>query len=570
MFASIQLASITYCMKKTPLWLFLGIALWMLIDGVQAFFTELDPDEAYYWMYSRRLAWGYFDHPPAVALMIRAGYSLFSNELGVRLMTILLHGGAVYLIWLLAGRPTGKKEGLSLFLLLAAMPMFQLYGFITTPDPPLLFFTALFFWAYYLFLNKKHWGFTVFLGLSMVLMLYSKYHGVLVILCVLFSNLRLLKNPRFYLASFLGAALFVPHLWWQVEQDFPSLKYHLVGRNDPYALKHTLSYLVNQLVNFSPLLFPFWLLALRARPRKNPLYRAMGFTVWGFWGFFLLATAKGHAEPQWTAVLTIPLAVLGLYYLKKNPHRQKLVHILCLISIGLLLGGRVLLMTDLGARALPEFHKKEWIEVLRERAGDRPVLFVDNYRDPSTYSFYTGDFSTAINNPVSYRRNQFDIWSYEERYHRKDVLLFQLPEAVYCRHAVPFQEFGKNRKTCEADNIQIVHKVQLEWPEQSGLFRSGASIELPVRVQNPYGYDIFLNDKDWPVNPILYIIQAEKSWECRADLNLDRLPADSRQEALLSGDLPELSPGRYQLALMLEGNGMIYSVNSGLYDFKIK
>ncbi|HEX6966986.1 MAG TPA: hypothetical protein VF166_14435, partial [Gemmatimonadaceae bacterium] len=33
----------------------------------------LVPDETYYWEWSRHLAAGYFDHPPAIALFIHAG-----------------------------------------------------------------------------------------------------------------------------------------------------------------------------------------------------------------------------------------------------------------------------------------------------------------------------------------------------------------------------------------------------------------------------------------------------------------------------------------------------------------
>ena len=54
--------------------IFLGFLLgWLLVNLLQAGLTELDPDEAYYFMYSRDLAWGYFDHPPVIALMIRLG-----------------------------------------------------------------------------------------------------------------------------------------------------------------------------------------------------------------------------------------------------------------------------------------------------------------------------------------------------------------------------------------------------------------------------------------------------------------------------------------------------------------
>jgi len=41
----------------------LGLGLLLVLNVMQAWLTELDPDEAYYWIYSRQLDWGYFDHP---------------------------------------------------------------------------------------------------------------------------------------------------------------------------------------------------------------------------------------------------------------------------------------------------------------------------------------------------------------------------------------------------------------------------------------------------------------------------------------------------------------------------
>ena len=58
---------------------------------VAAAFTPLTFDEAYYWMWSKHLAGGYYDHPPGVALVIRLGTMIAGDtELGVRLVSILL------------------------------------------------------------------------------------------------------------------------------------------------------------------------------------------------------------------------------------------------------------------------------------------------------------------------------------------------------------------------------------------------------------------------------------------------------------------------------------------------
>ena len=57
---------------------------------VAAAVTPLTFDEAYYWIWSNNLASGYYDHPPAVALVIRLGTMIAGDtEFGVRLASIL-------------------------------------------------------------------------------------------------------------------------------------------------------------------------------------------------------------------------------------------------------------------------------------------------------------------------------------------------------------------------------------------------------------------------------------------------------------------------------------------------
>lgn len=545
------------------------IIVFTILNLLQATFTELDPDEAYYWMYAKQLDWGYFDHPPAVAVMIKLSSWLFDGELGVRFITVMMGSVHLYLIWLLAGKPEDRRDLLLLIVLLAAMPMFQIYGFITTPDPPLLFFTTLFFLIYQAFLLKEKWVYTFLLGICMALLLYSKYHGILVILFTLASNLKLLRNPRFYVASIFGACLFVPHLYWQFEQEFPSLKYHLVGRNDPYQLKHTLNYLANQLLNFGPLLFPLWIMSLWQGPSKTALLRAFFFNVIAIWGFFLVFTGKGHPEPQWTAVLCVPLALLGFNYLKNQERYRRLFTNLAVFMVILLFLARIIMVADWSKRFLPQFHKEEWVKAMQEQAGDLPVVFLDHYRDPSTYSFYSGDETTALNFPVGYRRNQFDIWDWEKRYHNKKVMLVALNEWQACP-APSFFEMGRKKNTfCRVGPIQIVQKVFFDLENLPDVFNRN-EITLEVPVKNPYDHDIDFNKPSWPVSIRVLAVQGEEKYTLNVECPLEALKAQQSLTVPFKFDCTDLPQGTYQLAVMLTGGELLFSINSDFYEVEMK
>src|SRR5690606_28912474 len=154
------------------------LAAVLVLNLVQASITELIYDEAYYWYYAQNLAWGYFDHPPMVAFMIKLGSLFFSGELGVRLVSTLLSVGTYMILWLLVDQPGNKQYVPHFFLLVFSFTLMNAYGFLTLPDTPLLFFTALFLWLYKQFLKKPSLGTTLLLGVVMACLMYSKYHAV--------------------------------------------------------------------------------------------------------------------------------------------------------------------------------------------------------------------------------------------------------------------------------------------------------------------------------------------------------------------------------------------------------
>ena len=232
----------------------LGLLLggWWIVNLIQAGCTELANDEAYYHMFSESLAWGYFDHPPMTALLVRLG-GFLGGELGVRFLFTLLQPLYLFVLWKIVKPASADSREAGLFALIAAaMPILQLYGFIAVPDGPLMLFTALLLWFYKKFTEDDRWSSALLMGIMIAALAYSKYHGALVVLFIVLSNLRLLKNPKFYVACLLTLALIAPHLWWQYQHDWISFRYHLDGRTRDFEYSFVTEYLLNLFAIFNP------------------------------------------------------------------------------------------------------------------------------------------------------------------------------------------------------------------------------------------------------------------------------------------------------------------------------
>ena len=397
---------------------------WCLINLLQAALSPLDPDETYYWMYAQQLDWGYFDHPPAVALLVSLGKDWLPGALGLRFGHVLAGTATLAVMYRLLDRPRGA--GLYLLAgLLVAQPMLQVYGFIATPDGPLLLFSALYLLAFRSFLRRPSAVAGLWWGLTMAGLLYSKYHGVVLILFSVLPCLGyLLRQPGAWVAALSGALLFAPHLYWQYANDYPSFRYHLSGRDDPYQFKYTLQYLLNQLVIFSPLLLYYYARTFINDRASDRFERCLRWLVVGFLTFFLYTTTKGGTEAQWTALLCLPLVYLTYHATLRHPQWRRGLLRMCLITAALIGIGRVLLVAprDWLPFAKP-FDHAPWVARLSARAGELPVVVENSYRLASLYQFYSGGKSAWTFTDVKYRPNQYDLWQDDTLLHGRPVLV---------------------------------------------------------------------------------------------------------------------------------------------------
>ncbi len=452
--------------------------LWALMSLVQATGTGLLDDEAYYWVYSRFPDWGYFDHPPMIAVLIRSGYFLFANESGVRLMVVAMSTSAIVAIDSLIE----KKNDRLFYAIVLSMGLLQIGSIIAVPDVPLLFFIALFFLAYRKFTNAPHIYSALLLALITALMLYSKYHAVLVIFFTLLSNLRLLKNIYTWIAGLGALTLFSPHLIWQFQHDFISVQYHLFERNaTDYQFGFTTEYLIGQILLAGPLIG--WLMLWAAAKYKpvSAVEKAMRWTFAGVYLLFFVSTFKGRSEANWTVPAFVSVIVLAHQYLNNKPAAARWIYRLMIPSLVIILAARVYMLLDISPVKWikkDEFHKNRiWAKTVKEKAAGNPVVFVNTYQRASQYWFYSGDTSFALNN-IFYRRNNYNFWPLEQRLEQKKVFLVSAdsswlfsdaihnPRRTYFTHiADPYFSFSQIRIFSESKMKAPGHhlKTRLEF-----------------------------------------------------------------------------------------------------------
>ena len=475
---------------------------WFLINLIHSYFTEIIEDEAYYWVYSQFPAWGYFDHPPMIAMLIKLGSMFLPGELGVRLFSSLMGAGTIFIIYQLIPQKSRDLRIYIICIIAVTLMHLNVAGFLALPDIPLVFFTSLFFLVLKRYLTENKMVQALYLGVIIAMMMYSKYHALLIIFFTLLSDWKLILRRTFWVIVVVAVILYLPHIIWQIKNDFVSFQYHLISRNDPFQPRQILEYLGNQLVVTGPFVGALLLFLAFARPAADAYEKMLKFNLIGFFGFFFLSSVRGHVEPHWTAAAFPPMLVLALLN-DRYPGLRKWIRNLGLASIPVILIIRAYLIVDF--LPLPEhvtrmFHGKDvWAKQIEEVAGDRPVVFMNRYQAPSVYWFYNKKTAFTRNN-INYRRNQYDVWDLEADLQGREVLLAHWGKVDSTRVISTVQgdiHYYDIKKFCSFNrlSVKILEKKLQSLP--------GHKLTVPVRIINPTHQTVCLNCPcDLP--PLLY------------------------------------------------------------------
>ncbi|QJD95003.1 glycosyltransferase family 39 protein [Mucilaginibacter robiniae] len=552
------------------------LLVWTLLNILQATTLGLHSDTAYYWIYSRLLDWGYYDHPPMVAIFIRIGYSLIHQELGVRLMTVLTSTLSMYVLWLIAKRY--KADARWFVLIVPGILIFHIYGFTTTPDAPLLFFTILFYYVYQRYLDRDSWGIALLLALVIACLLYSKYHAVLLIFFTLAANLKLLKRPSFWLIPVLAALLYVPHILWQIQHGYPSINYHLFERSsETYDFAHTYLYLPGQLLMAGPLIG--WFLFYYAWGTRNTdnFTRCLLVNSWGTFLFFLINTLKGNVQPHWTLIGFVPLALLVLIRIQRNQppkwfYRLAMVNLVVIVAFRLLLAMGLPYIKNLRP-VRSYFGYPEWARQVHEKVGNAYVIMANGFQEPSKYNYYTRSLKGFSYDARSYRRTQYDLWPIEDSLqHQRAYYLSTVPlagittDTLHTAKGIYYGTWINDVRTYQRIDIRITNYKLSARPRQPLTFN--------LMLTNPYPFAVDFSNvgQTHPAYLAACFFQGEEQTYAQlADsaFNQLKIPAHQTATYTLHVNAPP-KPGKYDLIFSLRTTPFPGGRNSRIVNFTVQ
>ncbi len=461
---------------------------------------ELTFDEAYYTLWSRFLSFGYLDHPPMVALLIRASTSLFGgSEFGVRGLSLLAVGAMPALVAFIAWRLFNSAEkGALAALMWIAMPLIAIGAVFVAPDAPLVVFWTLGLGALVELwrTGRKRW--LIALGLALGLALQSKLTaiffaaGVGLALVATPSLRRWLVSPALFVALVVALAIFAPFVAWNAEHDWATFAKQF-GRAGPgeFAPYYLIEFLVAQIGLLNPLVVAAFIPAVAGMSWRAPVAprspdearRILACTIAPAAAYFLLHSLHDRVQGNWLAPLYPAVAILAADWIAGIRSRGISGFAAAIAKaaqwaapIGLVVAALTFAETLTDAVPLGPANPLARLEGFRElardldakaRADNAPYVLTQGYALTSLMTYY-GDPAIAIVQPQQRMR-----WIFEP----------QPAEALFAAPGLALGEPGRH--------FDLIMKMRFRKVEPAGLLQrrqAGGTLEAYelFRVADPY------------------------------------------------------------------------------------
>ncbi len=317
---------------RRALWLAVaGTGLVLLRLAVAARVPILD-DEAYYWLWSRHLAWGYPDHPPLIAALIALSTAILGRgPLALRILPLLLASATPVLAYLAGREMFDRPAGVRAALLLLPLPAFILGTVFAFPDGPMAFLWMLSVWMGWRALRRGGWWW-IAVGAAVGLTFLSKEMALFLVLGLAGAALadperRFFRDPRWYLGVAAAATLAAPVVLWNAQHDWATVRV-IVNRElwtAPRSVPlNLLAFTAGQVLFFGPLAFPLAAATVAAARRAGtPAWRYLAWMGLPIFAAVVFSALGARAKPHWPApaysVAAIALGALWPQWARLRP-----------------------------------------------------------------------------------------------------------------------------------------------------------------------------------------------------------------------------------------------------------
>lgn len=444
--------------REPRLWL--GVVLWLVagvvVRAVLSAMVPLLPDETYYWDWSRRLAVGYFDHPPGIAFLVAVGTALMGpTQAGVRagpaLAALLTHLAAVICAHNLGIRNgSGAQAALRAAAVLTVMPIATLGLVLATPDALLFMAAMLALLAVERALvaepgSRSSLFWWCLTGLGLGLAFVAKYTAVLlpvglVIAFLVHPVLRpRFKEPGPWVASLLALLVFAPVVIWNAGHDWVSFRFQLDHGFTPSVrgspLSRELEMIGAQVGLASPILFVLMAgtvidaIARGWRERSQEPTRdyaaqqfAIALTALVPLLFFAVSAWRRSVEANWPAMIypgaVVLLASNRAPWSSGKWYRRGLGLGALLIAVVALQAWKPLLPLAPARDPIARAYGWDQLALSTAQAMDdafleetsRRWVAADRYQDASELAFHLPGQPQVFSLNLGGRANQYDLW----------------------------------------------------------------------------------------------------------------------------------------------------------------
>ena len=446
-------------MPRTRQWLLFALAATLLFRVWLAAAAPVTADEAYFILWGRTPALGFYDHPPMIGWLLAPLAAISEAPWLMRLPAVLVPPLAALAVrlalrgWFARDEDTANLAALAVLLI----PM-NVWNVLVTTDAPLALFSAASMLVFARAAQRGSDRLFVAAGVLLGLAFQSKYLAVLLGLAY-FAWAIASKNPRAFLLVFLGGLPFgLFNLYWNYEACWCNVMFNAINRHSDdgsgWSLATPALYAASLAYLAAPLLWFAWqgragLRAAWQRPGERALLLAWLVPLAVFAALSPVKRIGLHWLLSFLPALVLSIALaLERRQLAASVRLFALLAVLHVVSIVVIaaLPPQVWQSTRLHARLVFPGRISELLDTIAPELQGK-VLAADSYASAALFAYHARRPVQVFGRGTSHAR-QSDIDTDWRAYTGKDLLILR-------REPPAPQEYGPYFGSIEVRKIAL-------------------------------------------------------------------------------------------------------------------